>query len=259
MADYETIEIGAPTVEEFTLDSLETILVEFGGGDPTPPVVDSFSPVSGQIIPAQIISFEVSDSSPLNEDEGGIVIFVNYTDYGVQEVAYNGDSFIGEYSGSVVSGGENILDFTVQRSNGWFASPMQIVVQASDTDGNTTIETVDYTVDPNPTPPDPDSIVPVVNNFSPSPGETLQPSDTVQFDVTDNSGSFTRILVVAWFKSTGDQEVVHDGDSFIGHYTASSSRVIISGGYRYYVSRSGGWELAPTIRVFPIDAQGNEA
>lgn len=105
----------------------------------------------------------------------------------------------------------------------------------------------------------PDEVPPVVGNFSPVPGETLQPSDTVQFDVTDNQGLLVRTIVIAWFKETGEQEVVHDGDGFVGYYSATSSRTIISGGYRYYVSRSGGWTYAPTIRVFSIDSDGNEA
>lgn len=104
----------------------------------------------------------------------------------------------------------------------------------------------------------PDLISPVVDNFDPAIGEDLQTNQSVQFDVTDDSGEFARILVVVRFALTGQEELVHDGDSFVGYYSANSSRVIIANGYRYSVLRFGGWSEAPTIRVFPIDASGNE-
>jgi hypothetical protein len=104
----------------------------------------------------------------------------------------------------------------------------------------------------------PDTTSPVVTNFSPVAGTEIASTDSIQFEVTDTSGSFARILVAVWFKETGVQELVHDGDAFTGLYTAVSSRVIITNGYRYTVAKSGGWGSSPTIRVFPIDAAGNE-
>lgn len=111
-----------------------------------------------------------------------------------------------------------------------------------------------------PPPPVPvgDVTPPVVSAFDPAPGAQIQRTAPIEFDVTDDSGSFARIFVVALFKATGAQEVVHDGDAFVGFYTATSSRVPITNGFRYTVARFGGWPAAPTIRVFPIDAAGNE-
>lgn len=105
---------------------------------------------------------------------------------------------------------------------------------------------------------EPETTPPVVSNFDPSPGSQIQRTAPVGFDVTDDSGAFSRIMVTAWFKDTGIQEVVHDGDGFVGYYTATSSRVPITGGFRYSVARFGGWTSAPTIRVYPIDAVGNQ-
>jgi hypothetical protein len=107
--------------------------------------------------------------------------------------------------------------------------------------------------------PDIDDTPPVVNNFDPAPGFILNQNDPVSFDVTDDSGTFTRIIIAVWFKETGIQEIIHDGDVFTGYYSATSVRNIISNGFRYSVSRTGGWPHAPTIRAFPVDAAGNEA
>ncbi len=109
-----------------------------------------------------------------------------------------------------------------------------------------------------PPPPVPDTTPPVVSGFDPAPGTQIARNQTIQFDVTDDSGAFARIFVVAFFKLTGIQEVIHDGIGFVGFYSATSTRVVITNGFRYIVLRSGGWIEAPTIRVFPIDSSGNE-
>lgn len=111
---------------------------------------------------------------------------------------------------------------------------------------------------PAPPAPTPDTTPPVVSGFDPAAGTQIARSQPIEFDVTDDSGAFARIFVVAWFKLTGIQEVIHDGTGFVGFYTVSSSRVVITDGFRYTVLRSGGWTEAPTIRVFPIDSSGNE-
>jgi hypothetical protein len=112
-----------------------------------------------------------------------------------------------------------------------------------------------------PAPPAPpvDATAPAVGNFSPAPGTPIARTRAVSFDVTDESGDFRRIFVVAFFPATGVTEVVHDGDGFRGFYAASSSRTMIAAGFRYAVLRSGGWPAAPTIQTFAIDRAGNEA
>lgn len=107
-------------------------------------------------------------------------------------------------------------------------------------------------------PPILDTEAPIISNMSPGAGSELSTNDAIEFDVTDNSGAFARIFVVAYFPETGDQEVIFDGVAFVGKYTGISSRVPIALGFRYTVARSGGWLYAPTIRIFPIDAAGNQ-
>lgn len=112
---------------------------------------------------------------------------------------------------------------------------------------------------PAPPPPPVDATAPAVGNFSPAPGTPIARTGPVSFDVTDDSGDFRRIFVVAFFPATGVTEVVHDGDAFRGFYAASSARTMIAAGFRYTVLRSGGWPAAPTIQTFAIDRAGNEA
>jgi hypothetical protein len=112
-----------------------------------------------------------------------------------------------------------------------------------------------------PLPPAPpvDASVPLVGNFNPAPGTPIVRTGPISFEVTDDSGDFGRIFVVAFFPSTGVTEVVHDGDGFRGHYVAGSSRTMIAGGFRYTLLRTNGWPGAPTIQTFAIDRAGNEA
>lgn len=113
-------------------------------------------------------------------------------------------------------------------------------------------------IPPPPAPPV-DESVPVVANFNPAPGTPIARTAPIAFDVTDDSGVFRRIFVVAFFPATGATEVVHDGDSFRGHYAAGSGRTMIAAGFRYTVLRTGGWPGPPTIQTFAIDRAGNEA
>ena len=108
-------------------------------------------------------------------------------------------------------------------------------------------------------PPVVDTTPPVVSNYSPLPGTSLSSTDSISFDVTDDSGAFHCLFVVARFNSTGDRDVVHVGVSFSPKYVATSSRAAITDGFRYTVRKAGGWPASPTFEVFAVDAGGNEA
>jgi len=112
---------------------------------------------------------------------------------------------------------------------------------------------------PLPPPPPVDTTAPVVGNFSPPAGTPIAKLTPITFEVTEDSGDFQRIFVVAFFPTTGLVEVIHDGDGFRGFYAANSARAMIAGGFRYTVLRSGGWLGAPTIQTFAVDRSGNEA
>lgn len=110
----------------------------------------------------------------------------------------------------------------------------------------------------NPEPVIPDVTDPVVHNFVPAVGSYISSSQPISFDVTDDSGKFRRIIVHVAF-ADGTEEVAHNGESFRGYYSTTSTRVLITNGWRYTVMRSGGWPSTPTFNVFAIDVEGNEA
>lgn len=109
-------------------------------------------------------------------------------------------------------------------------------------------------------PPIVDGIAPVITNFSPAIGVEVSASTPVQFDVTDN-GTFRRLMILMSMPTdpTETADLVHDGDSFRGEYTAAvNTRVSISGGFRFTVLRAGGWLATPKAEFFVIDTGGNE-
>lgn len=102
-----------------------------------------------------------------------------------------------------------------------------------------------------------DTEAPTIVNFNPAPGTVLALLQTVGFDVVDNAGAFSRIIIGVRY-TTGVEEIVHDGDAFTGFYALTSSRSVVATGYRYIVLRQGGWPTAPVFRIFPIDSSGND-
>ena len=98
---------------------------------------------------------------------------------------------------------------------------------------------------------------PTIGNYVPTPGTPIGANDGVTFDVT-GANSLRRVIVSVTSADTGIAEVVHDGDSFSGRFVNGSSRVGISGGYRYTIKRQGGWTGAPTFRVYATDVTGLE-
>lgn len=100
-----------------------------------------------------------------------------------------------------------------------------------------------------------DPTPPVVTAETPQ-GTVLTPATPVVFTVTDEI-ELRRVIVHVRHAGRLAVEVVHDGDDFAPLY-AGSSRTAITGGWRYSVTRLGGWLSAPTFRVFAADAAGNE-
>lgn len=101
-----------------------------------------------------------------------------------------------------------------------------------------------------------DTTPPVVTLVSPL-DRRVDPGEALVFDVTDNIGAFARIVFAVAFPSLGVTELVHDGAVFVDAFTAGSTRVAISNGWRYSLTRSGGWPASPRARVFVTDSSGN--
>lgn len=100
-----------------------------------------------------------------------------------------------------------------------------------------------------------DETSPTISGYSPAAGSTITRDQAIQFDVTDETG-LASALVMATL-GDGQPEVVHDGTQFRGRYASLSTRSSISGGYRFVVRRTGGWTSSPTIQVVPVDTGGN--
>lgn len=130
------------------------------------------------------------------------------------------------------------------------------VLVASSSNGATIGRRMTVAVNP---PPCEDAVVvgtpPVINNFSPAVGSSIQPETVINFDIVDPD-NFARILIVAAYGS-GKRDVMHDGNAFAPFY-AGSTRTPISGGFTYSFIRSGGWSEDPTITPYAIDSFGTE-
>lgn len=109
-----------------------------------------------------------------------------------------------------------------------------------------------------PVPPPPDVVAPVVDNYDPPIGTAIARTTPIAFDVKDASGLFCIIMVTAKFPD-GSHEVIHTGAAFATFYDLNSDRSPIANGFRYTVTRRGGWSGAPTIETFAIDSAGNES
>jgi hypothetical protein len=105
------------------------------------------------------------------------------------------------------------------------------------------------------TAPAPDSTVPVISNWVPTPGTTIQPGTALQFDVTDVNADLNVIVVKVAFAGGGAFEIAHDGSQLGPNY--SGSRTVITNGFRYVLNRSGGWPSTPTITIYAVDSSGN--
>jgi hypothetical protein len=104
-----------------------------------------------------------------------------------------------------------------------------------------------------------DGVPPTVTVVSPAAGTNISAGQPITIDVTDNGGAFARVILVARYASLGGaEEVVHNGDRASLLY-AATTRTAISGGFRYVVSRVGGWLADPILDVYATDATGVEA
>jgi hypothetical protein len=99
---------------------------------------------------------------------------------------------------------------------------------------------------------------PVISNVSPGTGVAISATAPLEFDVTDNSGLFRRVVVKLQFVGQEAWEIAYDGDYFDPRYSVGSSRAVITNGWRYTLNRDGGWPGSPTLTVFAIDQQGWE-
>jgi hypothetical protein len=222
-----------------------------GAPDATPPSVSGFAPASGStIFAATTVEFDVTDN--IGENLAQVVTAIHSD--GTAEIVWDG-AFRGRFaSGSVRTAIANGFHFAIQRTGGWPAAGLTIRVYAVDLDANTVTVTATYTVS-NPSNAT-DTTPPSVSDWNPAPGAELELDTPVSFTVTDASGAFAATFISVGFP-TNDVETAFQGATFRGRYAAGSSRVSVSGGWRYTLVRQGGWPAKPTFLVDVVDAKGN--
>lgn len=99
-------------------------------------------------------------------------------------------------------------------------------------------------------------IPPVISNMSPASGTPIYPTTAISFDITDESGLFTAVIVMASF-ADGNYEVIYDSAQFSNRYRTSTFAEITNG-YQFVCRRNGGWPSAPTFKIVGIDRTGGE-
>ena len=98
---------------------------------------------------------------------------------------------------------------------------------------------------------------PSVANVAPADMSTITPVDTLGFDVLLPSGARRVLVGIAFPTSGGAPELAHDGSNFQSGYV-SSTRTVITNGFRYVLRRNGGWYARPQPLIFAFDVTGQE-
>jgi len=102
---------------------------------------------------------------------------------------------------------------------------------------------------------------PTVDGFSPALASAITSVQPISFDVTRNSGSeFRRIVVMVSFPFLDIYEIAHDGDAFSQNYPAlvGNAKATVSADTEYHFTllRKEGWPASPRISVLAIDDAG---
>jgi hypothetical protein len=220
---------------------------------PAAPVIGGFSPSDGgSITRTGTVVIDVTD------DEGRtaitlVTIFATLADGTVVGV-YDGAAFGALFSASRTNITDGYRYTFAHASPGWASSTLAFRIVAVDAQGRTTTHTTYNLTISNP-PSAPDTTAPTVTLVSPADGSTITRTPIV-VDVTDAS-TFAALFVWVTYNDGRAPDLVHDGESFQVPFAGNSTRVSISGGYRYTLRRAGGWPAAPTVHVLPVDTAGN--
>lgn len=216
--------------------------------DVTPPVIGPETPTSPDDIDLDTeISFPVTGALK-------VWILAEFDD-GTPEVVYNPElaSYTPGYTGSVLS---NVYAFT--RNAGWYGE-LEIQVFAEDAVVNEAAENYPYSAPPLVVEGD-DAIAPAITNLEPTPGSTLQPTQPISFDVTDEGSGLSQVLLVIDFRGLAAPELAYNGSAFTAAYLFGSEVDVIADGFHFTLLRAGGWPAATfTLTPYPVDNRGNKA
>lgn len=254
-ATWPTASLALSIAADDTAQSVTALALAYtvsNPGDAVLPIVDAFL-VGGDIAIGTAVTFQTTKA--LGALASQFVLAEHGS--GVSEAVWDGSAFTSLYAASStrtpISGG---YAWSIVRTGGWPSSALEVVGVAVDTLGVSASGSESYTVTD--APPPPDVATPTISNMAPAPGNEISRTQLVTLDVTDDQ-TLRRVLLAVKFPASGEYEVVHDGDVFADRYITLSTRVAVSGGWRYRLRRGAGWPSAPTLRVFAVDTSGNEA
>ena len=107
-----------------------------------------------------------------------------------------------------------------------------------------------------------DTTRPEVVYVDPIAGTQITPSTAITIDITDDSGGFANIQLRVRYPNADPvipTESIYGGDELAVFETLYTSSTItpISNGFRFVLTRDGGWPSTPVFLASPIDSSGN--
>lgn len=180
---------------------------------------------------------------------GSVVVSVEQPNGSAATVVIDGSTNIWTEVTTGAFAGQGKYDLVLAGTNLSVLGPLTIAVTggASNITGMALIQVVAL----------PDTVSPVVGNFSPPPGTIITGRTPISFDVTDANSPLRRIIVAISYANTM-VELAYDGSSFRGDYAAFSTKTIITNGFTFLLQRRSNWPASPTVEVYPVDTSGNE-
>lgn len=270
MADFTTDGHTSTPLYENGRNEQETIawLLANAGGETNQPTL-VLETAEGPIVPAGTIVFHVEEDESFPVTMTIVAAYSDRTEAIIVYQALQGYVFAQQpYSANLQIDMGGGWDITVSHTGDGWPDDFTITAYVHDGEANLAQVSGSFTRNPPYVPPDPpeppDNTPPEITNVSPPPGSPIAPGTPISFDVTDDSGSFRRVLVMVGYGAgplAGVTELCWDGDAFVGHYAAGTClRTPITDGFRFTVLRDGtGWPAGPILRAFAFDLSGNEA
>lgn len=107
-----------------------------------------------------------------------------------------------------------------------------------------------------------DETPPVVTYVTPQPNVPIRSNSQITIDVTDDSGDFAGIQLRVKFPTARPKrptETIHGGDTtgVFEPFYENCEVIPITDGFRFVLSRTGGWPASPTFTASPVDSSGN--
>lgn len=99
------------------------------------------------------------------------------------------------------------------------------------------------------------SAAPVVSALFPAANVPVNPASSLGFDVTVPGGKVLALITISLgFSGVQVEEVVYDGNAFVGAYTGTITA--IAEGFRFRFQRAGGLLGSPRMKIRAVSSGG---